>query len=113
MLKPFIQSLASVSRLSSGPDVAKPPQSAGHVDAEFEVYVSLQGLIDITAELKRLEKQLVEKRRHLASSQAKLDNPNFKDKAPAEVVQQQRDLVADLQKQIDVMQANAAELGKE
>jgi valyl-tRNA synthetase len=110
LLAPFITMLAGVGRLEGGTDVAKPAQAATHVHPEFEVYVSLRGLIDVGAEVKRLEKQLAEKQKHLKSSQAKLENPNFRDKAPAEVVQQQRELVGDLQKQIQVIEVNLREL---
>jgi valyl-tRNA synthetase len=55
---------------------------------------------------------LAEKRKYLQGTQAKLDNPNFRDKAPAEVVQQQRDQVAETQKQIAILEGNLAELRK-
>ncbi|HXG13264.1 MAG TPA: valine--tRNA ligase, partial [Gemmataceae bacterium] len=109
-LAAFITLLAGVGRLECGPNVQKPPQSATHVHPDFEAYVSLRGLIDVDAEAKRLEKQLAEKRKHLQGAQAKLENPNFREKAPAEVVQQQRDLVADLQNQIRAIEANLREL---
>ncbi len=109
-LRPFIVQLAGAGKLECGPDVAKPPQAAGHVHPDFEAYVSLRGLIDVAAECKRLEKQLAEKTKHLQSTRAKLQNRNFVDKAPAEVVQQQRDLVADLEGQIRALEANLAEL---
>ena len=76
-LTPFITPLAGVGRLECGPTVRKPPQSATHVHPDFEAYVSLAGLIDVAAETKRLEKQLAEKRKHLQSAQAKLENANF------------------------------------
>jgi valyl-tRNA synthetase len=110
MLAPFITLLASVGKLECGPDVLKPPQSASHVHADFEAYVSLRGLIDVEAETKRLEKQLAEKQKHLKSAQAKLDNPNFRDKAPPEVVQQQRDLVTELENQIRAIEENLRDL---
>jgi valyl-tRNA synthetase len=113
MLTPFIGMLAGLGKLECGPAVTKPPQSASHVHPEFEAYVSLRGLIDVPAEIKRLEKQLAEKRKHLQSALAKLDNKNFTDKAPPEVVQQQRDLVTDLQKQIQVMEDNLHALQQE
>jgi valyl-tRNA synthetase len=72
--------------------------------------VSLRGLIDVDAEVKRLEKQLAEKRKHLQASQAKLQNANFTAKAPPEVVQQAREQVADLQNQIGVLEGNLREL---
>jgi valyl-tRNA synthetase len=109
-LAPFITLLAAVGRLECGPGVQKPPQSVTHVHPDFEAYVSLQGLIDVPAEIKRLEKQLAEKRKHLQGTQAKLDNPNFRDKAPAEVVQQQREQGAELQSQIQAIEENLREL---
>jgi valyl-tRNA synthetase len=109
-LTPFIAQLAGVSRLECGPSVRKPPQSATHVHPDFEAYVSLLGLIDPAAETKRLEKQLAEKQKHLQATKAKLDNPNFVGKAPPDVVQQQHDQVADLEKQIQVIEANLREL---
>jgi valyl-tRNA synthetase len=112
-LTPFIAQLAGVSRLECGPSVRKPPQSATHVHPDFEAYVSVRGLIDPAAETKRLEKQLAEKKKHLQATQAKLDNPNFVGKAPPDVVQQQHDQVADLGKQIQVIEAYLRALRQE
>jgi valyl-tRNA synthetase len=112
-LTPFITKLAGVSRLECGPSVRKPPQSATHVHPDFEAYVSLLGLIDRAAEMVRSEKQRAEKQKHLQAAKAKLSNPSFVDKAPPEVVQQQRDLVAELEKQIQMIEANLRELRQE
>jgi valyl-tRNA synthetase len=109
-LAPFITSLAGVARLESGPDVVKPRQAAGHVVPDFEAYVSLAGLIDVGKEIQRLQKQLAEKGKFLQGTQAKLGNANFVKNAPAEVVQQQRDLVTDLQNQIRALETNLREL---
>jgi valyl-tRNA synthetase len=109
-LRAFITLLAGVGQLEAGPALARPPQSASHIHAEFEAYVPLAGLIDVAAEVKRLEKQIAEKRKHLQGTEAKLQNPNFRDKAPAEVVQQQREAVTELQNQIKVMEDNLREL---
>jgi valyl-tRNA synthetase len=109
-LAPFITSLACVGRLECGPTTAKPRQSATHVHPQFESYVSLTGLIDPAAETKRLDKELAEKLKHLQAARGKLGNSNFVDKAPAEVVQQQRDLVEDLQKQVQAIEENLREL---
>src|SRR5262249_53907269 len=106
----FIGQLAGVGRLECGPRVDKPRQAATCVSPDFEAYVSLSGLIDVAAEVKRLEKQLAEKLKHLQGTRAKLSNSNFVDKAPPEVVQQQRDLVADLQGQVKAIEDNLAEL---
>jgi len=113
MLMPFITLLAGVGRLECGPHVQKPPQSASHVQADFEAYVSLRGLIDPAVEAKRQQKQLAEKLQQLQAARAKLENPNFVNKAPADVVQQQHDLVAELEKQIAAIEANLRDLRQE
>jgi valyl-tRNA synthetase len=112
-LAPFITALAGVGRLECGPATAKPKQAATHVHPEFEAYVSLQGLIDVAAEIARLEKQRADKVRHLEGARAKLGNGSFVDRAPPEVVQQQRDLVAELQSQIQAIEDNLKDLRQE
>ena len=87
-----------------------PPQAASHVTPEFELYVSLKGLIDVASEVKRLEKQLADKRKHLQGAQAKLENANFVKNAPPEIVEQQRAQIADLQKQIETIEVNIKDL---
>jgi valyl-tRNA synthetase len=109
-LAPFVRSLACVGRFRCGTDVVKPPQATGIVHPDFEAYVSLEGLIDVGAEIQRLDKLLVEKRKHLQSARAKLDNPLFRDKAPAEIVEQQRTLVGDLETQLEALAANRRDL---
>lgn len=109
-LMSFIEQLAGIGSFACGPDVTKPVQSASIVHADFEAYVSLAGLIDVAKESQRLEKQLVEKRKQLTGTQSKLANAGFVERAPAEVVQQQRELVVELEQQIRVMEENLREL---
>jgi valyl-tRNA synthetase len=109
-LAAFIGPLAGIANLAAGPDTAKPKQAGGLVTPEFEAYVSLAGLIDVAAEAKRLEKQLEAKRKSLEGTKAKLANEKFVSSAPAEVVQQQRDLLADIEKQIATMEENLRDL---
>jgi valyl-tRNA synthetase len=110
-LAPFITQLAGVGELHCGPDLAKPPQSAGIVRAEFEASVLLEGLIDLDEERKRLSKQLAEKHKQLAGIQAKLTNDNFRKNAPAEVVQAQIEQQAELQRQIELLEENLRGFG--
>src|SRR5262245_377880 len=109
-LAPFITLLAGVGRLEIGPTVAKPSQPATHVHPDFEAYVSLAGLIDVAAEVARLERQLAEKHKFLQGARAKLDNASFISRAPAEVVQEQRDRVPEAERQIQAIEQNLREL---
>jgi valyl-tRNA synthetase len=109
-LAAFIGPLAGIANLTSGPNTAKPKQAGGLVRPEFEAHVSLVGLIDVAAECKRLEKQLEAKRKALEGTKAKLANEKFVSSAPPEVVQQQRDLLADIEKQIAALEENFQDL---
>ena len=75
--------------------------------------MSLEGLIDKAAEIVRTEKQLTDKRKHLKAAQAKLANPSFLERAPADIVQQLRDQVADLENQIAILETNLRDLRQE
>lgn len=109
-LRPFIVQLAGVGVLEYGPETKKPKQAASQVTPEFEAYISLEGIIDPTAEVKRLEKQVAEKRKQLEGTKAKLANESFVSRAPAEVVAQQRELVQDLEKQLASLDETIREL---
>jgi len=54
------------------------------------IYLPLEGLVDIPAEIKRLSGELQKTRGFLASVLAKLGNETFVSKAPAAVIEQQR-----------------------
>ena len=109
-LAAFIGPMAGIANLTAGPNTPKPKQAGGLVTPEFEAYVSLAGLIDVAAEAKRIEKQLEAKRKSLEGTRAKLANEKFVSSAPPEVVQQQRDLLADIEKQIATMEENLKDL---
>ncbi|MFO0806758.1 MAG: valine--tRNA ligase [Gemmataceae bacterium] len=109
-LAAFIGPLAGIANFTASPSVAKPKQAGSVVRPEFEAFVHLEGLIDSAAEAKRIEKQIGEKRKQLDGVKAKLANPAFADKAPADVVQVQRDLQADVEKQIAALEANLKDL---
>jgi valyl-tRNA synthetase len=68
--------------------------------------------IDVRAERKRLEKQRDDAVKFVESIDKKLSNKSFVDKAPAEVVQQQRDKLAELKGQLASVAASLAKLPK-
>jgi valyl-tRNA synthetase len=109
-LAPFILPLAKVGKLDCGSDLAKPPQSAAYVHPDFEVYVHLKGLIDVPAELKRLDKQKADKEKQLQGVRGKLSNASFVERAPAEVVEQQKQFETDLAQQIKAIDENLQQL---
>jgi valyl-tRNA synthetase len=109
-LAAFIGPLAGIAKLTAGPTAAKPKQAGGIVRPEFEAYVSLVGLIDIPTEITRLEKQIAATQKSLDAAKAKLSNEGFLKNAKPEVVQQLRDTVADLEKQLAALEENLRDL---
>ncbi|MCO6452488.1 MAG: valine--tRNA ligase [Caldilineales bacterium] len=69
------------------------------VAGEISIFLPLGGMVDVAAELARLQKQLAETEKHLKGSEARLSNEKFVANAPANVVEQARQTLADLQAQ--------------
>ena len=66
---------------------AAPPLSAISLLGGMKIYIPLEGLIDIKSERKRLEKKLIQIQKDLSSVSQRLENKNFKSKAPKDVVE--------------------------
>ncbi len=88
-----IHRLANVKDAVVRPAGAPPGKKSGSavaVGAGFEVRVGLAGAIDVQAELGRIDKEFAKLEQDLAGIEKKLANPNFVQKAPAEVVEKDR-----------------------
>jgi len=88
--KGFLQRLAKLDEIHMGKEVEKPSQSATVVIKGLELFVPLSGLIDINKEVERLTKQIHEMEARLASVNKKMDNKNFVDRAPENVIDHER-----------------------
>ncbi|OOC11055.1 valine--tRNA ligase [Thioalkalivibrio halophilus] len=73
------------------------PESAMALVDEMQLLIPLAGLIDKDAELARLDKEIGKLDKNLEQSEQRLSNASFVDRAPAEVVQKERDRVAEMQ----------------
>jgi valyl-tRNA synthetase len=76
-------------------DSADTSECAVSLLAELKILVPLTGLIDVDAELSRLRKQLETEAKHVKTCQGKLANKRFVENAPAEVVEQERQRLAE------------------
>jgi valyl-tRNA synthetase len=72
----------------------RPEQAAALVVEGVEVFLPLAGLIDLAAERTRLGKELEQVEADIARREGRLGNAGFVDKAPANVVQRERDGLA-------------------
>jgi valyl-tRNA synthetase len=96
----LVTSLAGLSEVTFVGALEDRPGWSTIVLSGGQAQVELAGLIDVDAELVRIDKELAKAGGDLRGVEGKLGNANFVDRAPAEVVQQQRDRKADLERTI-------------
>ncbi len=101
--------LDSIEQLAAG---VEPPQSATALAGEMKILIPMAGLIDKEAESKRLQKELEKSAAEILRLSQKLENPQFVERAPDQVVQRERDRLCDvenrqqqLQQQLDKIAA--------
>jgi valyl-tRNA synthetase len=87
----------SVTLLADGEE---PPAAATALLDETRLLVPMKGMIDVDAERKRLGRQMDKVQADLSRARGKLDNPNFVNNAPADVVTQEKQRAADFERQV-------------
>jgi valyl-tRNA synthetase len=96
----YIKKLARVEDLKAGDNVTKPKASASSVVKSSEIYIPLEGLIDLDVERQRLQKEITRLEGSLAGIEKKLSNEKFVNGAPAEVVEKERTKQRDWQENL-------------
>jgi len=76
-----------------------------------DLFLPLEGLIDVEAEKARLKKELAKIEAEIAKIEQKLANPNFTQKVPAHVLAEHKQRLADWQAKRDHVKAALAALG--
>ncbi len=83
--------LAFAEPVTIEPEAAKPDQALTAIISEgVEVYLPLEGVVDIEAETARLEKEVEQLLSEIKRTEGKLNNEEFIKKAPPEVVSKER-----------------------
>jgi valyl-tRNA synthetase len=83
----YAKTLARIKELRIGVSETKPRSVATAVIAGAEIYVPLEGILDLTQERDRLQKEIAKISKDIEVFSKKLSNKNFVDKAPKEVVE--------------------------
>jgi valyl-tRNA synthetase len=108
--RPYLEHLAKVQQLTASPSLAKPKKSASAVVNGFEVYVPLEGLIDIAVERSRLEKEIRRLEETLENLDRRLQSLEFRSKAPKEVVEREERKKQDFEANLEKLRSNLASL---
>jgi len=98
-MEPYFASLAWARAVGWGPSVETPRLSANVTLSGIDVFVDLAELIDLEAEITRKKKDLEKLDSLVAAKRKKLANKKFVERAPAAVVEKERDGLAELEKQ--------------
>ena len=88
----------------------KPAHAMSGVVDGAEVFLPLEGLIDTQKEIARLTKELDKLRTMAKSTANKLNNERFISKAPAQVVQSERDKLAATNEKISALEQRIKQL---
>jgi len=96
--------------ITVAPDATRPPHSAHAVAGDVEVFVHLEGVVDLVAERNRLRKEIEKADKEIAFLQGKLGRPDFVERAPAEVVERERARLAEQRRTHEKLSASLAGL---
>ncbi|MFH1782757.1 MAG: valine--tRNA ligase [Candidatus Omnitrophota bacterium] len=96
----YITHLAKLEKVLIEKISKKPKHSATAILEGFNLFIPLEGVIDVESEIKRLTKKMEEKKGFLAASEKKMKNKNFIDKAPEKIVNIEKEKVATLKNEI-------------
>jgi valyl-tRNA synthetase len=102
----YLQKLARVSSIETLGTSVKPKLASSAVVGGSEIFVPLEGLIDLGAERSRIEKEIGRLQQAVDGTERKLANESFVARAPKEVVEKEREKLSSFKTTIEKLQAN-------
>jgi valyl-tRNA synthetase len=109
----YIEALARARPLHLISEVGQAPRDgvATAVLPRSQVVVPLAGLLDVTEERQRLEKEIAEAGQYIKRLEGKLGNEQFRTKAPPDVVAAEEERLAGARTRLDGLRRALGELG--
>ncbi|QLK85972.1 valine--tRNA ligase [Staphylococcus sp. 17KM0847] len=108
--KNYLERFCNPSTLMIATEVEVPEKAMTSVVGAGEVILPLEGLIDMDKEIARLEKDLEKWQKELDRVHKKLANENFVNKAPENVIQEEREKQVKYQEKYDGVKARIEQL---
>ncbi|GGB49070.1 valine--tRNA ligase [Fictibacillus barbaricus] len=106
----YLLRFCNPSELVISDEISAPEKSMSTVLSGLEMYLPLEGLLNIDEEIKRLEKEAEKYAKEVERVQKKLSNEGFMKKAPEKVIAEERAKEADYQEKYDNVLARIKEL---
>jgi valyl-tRNA synthetase len=105
----LLTTMAGLESIVVSPHIQRLPDAATAVVGQVEIY--LPGVIDVTKERARLQKQREQLLSRLTGSRRKLENADFLRKASPEVVQKERNRLAECETELENVEETLTALG--
>ena len=96
----------------AGEGDGKPEKSLASVLDGAQIYLPVGELLDVEKEMQRLRNDLAKLGKDIEKSKAKLANEKFVERAPAEVIEKEKNTLADNEAKAARMRANLASLSE-
>jgi len=104
------QELARVKELKVGnKELNRPSKSIMNITTHTEIFVPLEGVIDLKEQITRLEKELAKTEVDYKKYEAKMNNENFMKNAPENVREEVKQNVAELGEKLTSLKENIAQ----
>lgn len=99
--KKYIEQLTKCSVEKVAEHLPRPERAALGRSRGVDVYLLVEGVVDVALEAQRLAKKLLTLEQDLERSKKRLDNPDFLSRAPEEVVEEERRKYQETQRELD------------
>jgi valyl-tRNA synthetase len=106
----YIKTLVRIDQLTVDQKIDKPKACASAVVKGCDIFIPLEGLIDVELERVRIQKEMKRLLGSFEGVRKKLENENFVSKAPEEVIERERMKMDDWQKALEKLQSILADL---
>ena len=108
--RPLLKKMASIENISWLEQTEEGPFSASGVIGSMTILVPMADLIDKDAEITRLKKEQGKLQQEIDKITSKLSNPAFLEKAPAEIVTNERKRVIEYQNSLEKLNEEIAKI---
>ena len=102
----FVQKLAKIQNILISENMERPAQSLTQVGKGYEVFIPVEGLVDLEKEKTRLTNESTRISKIIIGLEKKLSNENFVKRAPEAVVTQSKAQLENMKSQLENIQTS-------
>lgn len=106
--KPYLLALAKLADMHIEPKALPQTQAPVQIVGDYRLMLKIE--IDVVAERARIDKEILRVTGEIAKAESKLSNASFVDKAPAQVVAQEKERLAGFKSTLEKLLAQRANL---